>query len=129
MPINKWAGCGNLTRDAEYKQTSGGLEVLTFSIAVNERRKNNQTGEWEDYPNYFDCAIFGKRANSLARSLYRGTKVAVEGKLRQQRWEKDGQKRSAVSIVVDELEFMSRADERPREATVQDDYADEDLPF
>ena len=98
---------GNLCRDAELRATASGMAVLTFSVAVNESRKNQQTGEWEDYPNFIDCTMFGARAESLSRYLNKGTKVSIEGKLRWSQWERDGQKRSKIEVIVDELEFMS----------------------
>ena len=81
--------------------------MLGFGVAVNDRRKNQQTGEWEDYPNFIDCTMFGARAESLSRYLSKGTKVSVEGKLRWSQWEREGQKRSKLEVIVDELEFMS----------------------
>ena len=69
MSINRVSISGNLTRDAELRSTAGGTSVLQFSVAVNERRKNSQTGEWEDYPNYIDCTLFGKRAEALQQRL------------------------------------------------------------
>lgn len=108
MSINKVFISGNLTRDCELRQTAGGLPVLVFSVAVNDRRKNQSTDEWEDYPNFVDCTLFGARAASVARFLGKGAKVAIEGKLRWSQWEKDGQKRSKLEVIVDELEFMSR---------------------
>ena len=113
MSINKVVISGNLTRDGELRQTAGGLAVLGFSVAVNDRRKNQQTGEWEDCPNFIDCTMFGGRAESLSRFLSKGSKVAVEGKLRWSQWERDGQKRSKVEVVVDE--FMSSRDQAPQQ--------------
>ena len=81
--------------------------VLGFGVADNDRRKNQQTGEWEDYPNFIDCTMFGARAESLSRYLSKGTKVSIEGKLRWSQWEREGQKRSKIEVIVDELEFMS----------------------
>ena len=107
MSINRVVISGNLTRDAELRQTSSGMPVLGLGVAVNDRRKNNQTGEWEDYPNYIDCTMFGSRAESLARYLVKGTKVTIEGKLRWSQWERDGQKRSKIEVIIDDLEFMS----------------------
>lgn len=106
MSINSCMVSGNLTRDAEMRGT--GVSVLTFSVAVNERRKNPETDEWEEVPSFIDCVLFGRRAQSLQDYLTKGTKVAVQGRLRQDSWEADGQRRSRVQIVVDELEFMSR---------------------
>lgn len=107
MSINKVIISGNLTRDPELRATAGGMQVMSLGVAVNDRRKNQQTGEWEDYPNFVDCTMFGTRAESLARFLSKGTKVAIEGKLRWSQWERDGQKRSKLEVVVDDLEFMS----------------------
>lgn len=125
MSINRVLISGNLTRDPELRQTAGGLAVLGFSVAVNDRRKNQQTGEWEDCPNFIDCTMFGGRAESLSRFLSKGSKVAVEGKLRWSQWERDGQKRSKVEVVVDEVELMSS-----REAAAPSGgYESEDIPF
>lgn len=107
MSINRVIISGNLTRDPELRSTAGGLPVLGFGVAVNDRRKNQQTGEWEDYPNFIDCTMFGARAESLSRFLSKGTKVSIEGKLRWSQWEREGQKRSKIEVIVDELEFMS----------------------
>ena len=107
MSINRVIISGNLTRDPELRSTAGGLPVLGFGVAVNDRRKNQQTGEWEDYPNFIDCTMFGARAEALSRYLNKGTKVSIEGKLRWSQWEREGQKRSKIEVIVDELEFMS----------------------
>lgn len=134
MSINKVLITGNLTRDPELRRTPSGTSVLGFGVAVNDRHKNASTGEWEDYPNFVDCNLFGKRADSLSRHLSKGMKVAIEGKLRYSSWEKDGSKRSKLEVIVDELEFMSS---REGKAQPQEDaeyvdayYADDDeIPF
>ena len=107
MSINRVIISGNLTRDPELRSTQSGMDVLSFGVAVNDRRRNPQTNEWEDYPNFVDCTMFGNRARSLAQYLSKGTKVSIEGKLRWSQWERDGQKRSKLEVIVDELEFMS----------------------
>ena len=61
MSINRVNITGNLTRDPELRATAGGTQVLSFGVAVNDRRRNPQTGEWEDYPNFVDCTMFGTR--------------------------------------------------------------------
>ena len=133
--INSVSIVGNLTDDAQLKALPTGTSVLEFSVAVNERRRRGD--DWEDYPNYIDCVVYGKRAESLSRYMAKGTKVAVDGRLHQDRWEdKEGRKRSRVEVVVDELEFMSRGDkpaeDKPRASvpTVPkaDEY-DEEIPF
>jgi single-strand DNA-binding protein len=138
MSINRVIICGNLTRDGELRTTASGTNILNLGIAVNERYKNSATGEWEDRPNYFDCVMFGSRAESLAQYLTKGVKVVIDGKLRWSQWEKDGQKHNKVEIIVDNLDFASS---KPRtEQPAQPVYAapqqpsiasvyDEDIPF
>ena len=133
MSINKVIISGNLTRDPELRATAGGMQVMSLGVAVNDRRKNQQTGEWEDFPNFVDCTMFGTRAESLARFLSKGTKVAIEGKLRWSQWERDGQKRSTLEVVVDDLEFMSSRQQgapmqQPQQYAQQQPYAPQPYP-
>lgn len=108
MSINRVMISGNLTRDPELRATGSGMQILHFGVAVNDRRRNQQTGEWEDYPNFVDCVVFGARAEPLSRFLSKGAKVAIEGKLRYSSWEaKEGGRRSKIEVVVDDLEFLS----------------------
>lgn len=106
MSINRVNISGNLTRDPELRSTAAGTSILTFGVAVNDRRKNPKTNEWEDYPNFIDCVVFGSRAEPLNKFLSKGTKVAIEGKLRWSQWDKDGHKRSKIEVIVDECEFF-----------------------
>lgn len=108
MSINRVMITGNLTRDAELRSTPSGTAVLNLGVAVNDRRRN-QNGEWEDYANFIDCTMFGRRAEGLAQYLTKGTKVAIEGRLHYSSWEdrNTGQKRSKVDVTIDEIEFMS----------------------
>lgn len=138
MSINRVTITGNLTRDPEVKQTGGGMSVMKIGVAVNDRRKNQQTQEWEDVPNFIDCTMFGDRAAKVAQYLAKGSKVAISGRLRQETWEtQDGQKRSRVGVVIDDLEFMSRGQQQPQAQYQQPQYqqpsaydlAAEDIPF
>lgn len=133
MSINKVFISGNLTRDAELSATKSGLSILNIGVAVNDRRKN-QAGEWEDYPNFVDCKMFGTRAEALASRLTKGTRVIIEGKLHYSSWEgKDGSRRSKLDVTVDEIELPRRDDA----AAVQQafpgakvsQYADDEIPF
>lgn len=108
MSINKVMATGNLTRDPELRATPAGTQVLRFGMAVNDRARNQQTGEWEDRPNFVDCVIFGARAEAMDRILAKGMKVAVEGRLRYSSWQdKEGNRRSKLEVVVDEIDLMS----------------------
>ncbi|MBE0417315.1 MAG: single-stranded DNA-binding protein [Coriobacteriia bacterium] len=136
MSINRVIISGNLTRDPELRSTAGGTSVLGLGVAVNDRRKNQQTGEWEDVPNFVDCTIFGARADALSQYLSKGQKVAIEGRLRYSTWEnQQGEKRSKLEVVVDEIEFMSSRGEgggggRTFEAPTPADLpSDDEIPF
>jgi single-strand DNA-binding protein len=141
MSINRVLVSGNLTRDPELRATASGMPVLGIGIAVNDRRKSQSTGEWEDYPNFIDCTMFGTRAESVSRFLSKGAKVAIEGKLRWSQWERDGQKRSKIEVIIDEIEFLSARSEggahpapaSTREASIppapEVTVYDEDIPF
>ncbi len=111
MSINRVVITGNLTRDPELTATASGMAILKMGIAVNDRRKNQQSGEWEDVPNFFDVVVFGQRGESISRFLSKGSKVAIEGKLRWHSWETpEGDKRSKIEIIADDIEFMSSRD-------------------
>lgn len=102
--INRVTLSGHLTRDAELRSTQSGMSVLGFGVAVNDRRKNQQTGEWEDFPNFIDCTIFGNRAQGLQPCLLKGKLVFIEGKLRYSSWgQQDGSKRIKLEVIVDDL--------------------------
>ena len=140
MSINRVNISGNLTRDPELRATAGGTQVLSFGVAVNDRRRNAQTGEWEDYPNFVNCTMFGNYAEAVGRFLAKGMKVAIEGKLRYSSWERDGQKRSKLEVIVDEIEVMVRHEgqtqaqpqwnaQQAYAAVPQSEFYDEDVPF
>ena len=107
MSINKVFISGNLTRDPELRATTGGTTVMTFGLAVEDRRRDPRTGEWGTYTNFVDCTMFGERAEKIARYISKGRKVSVEGKLRYSTWDGDGGKRSKLEVIVEEIEFMS----------------------
>ena len=107
MSINRVNITGNITRDPELREGATGTSVLSLSVAVNDRRRNAESGEWEDVPNYVDVTMFGNRAAAIAKHVGKGDKLAIEGKLRWQSWERDGQKRSKLDVVADEVEFLS----------------------
>lgn len=106
--INRVFISGNLTRDPELRQTANGSSVLNFGVAVNDRRRNPQTGEYEEHANFINCVMWGARAEGVARYLSKGAKVSIEGKLRYRSWETDGVKRNTIEVAVDTLEFLSR---------------------
>lgn len=128
MSINRVNLTGNLTREPDARCTASGMTVLTIGIAVNDRRKDPQTGQWGDYPNFIDCVMFGTRAQSVSKLLHKGSKVAIDGKLRYSTWERDGQKRSKVEVIIDDLELLTPKSSQQEPIEVQP-YYDGNLPF
>lgn len=102
--VNHVTIIGRLTRDSELKYTSGGMAISNFSIAVNRRRKNGD--QWVEEASFFDINLFGKSAEGLKPYLTKGKQIAVEGELRQDRWEQDGQPRSKVVIVANNVQLL-----------------------
>jgi len=110
--INRVILVGNLTRDPELKTLPSGMAVCSLGIAVNHRRKNQQSGEWTEEPNYFNIEVFGNQAESCARYLAKGRAVAVDGRLRWRSWEaQDGTKRTAIDVVADTVQFIGPRDD------------------
>lgn len=127
MSINRVSISGNLTRNAELRGSQEGKKILKFCVAVNDRQRNRETGEWEDHPNFVDCVLFGTRAEKLSDALSKGVKVALDGKLHWSQWAtKDGTKRSTLEVYVEEIEFFAA-----KQAAKQDEggYYLEDCPF
>lgn len=149
--INKCVVSGNLCKDPELRQTSGGTEILSMRVAVNERVKRGD--EWVDSPSFLDVVVFGGLASALARDLRKGSGVAVSGRIKQRSWEgDDGQRRYRVEIVGEDVVRLAgkpqAAQARPAERPMapQDaaaymgaqvmppvpaapDVYDEDIPF
>lgn len=98
---------GRLTRDAELKYTSAGFAISNISIAVNRRRKNGD--QWVEEASFFEVNLYGKTAEALKPYLLKGKQIAVEGELRQDRWEQDGQPRSKVVISASNVQLLGGA--------------------
>ena len=115
--LNVVALVGRLTRESELRYTNGGSAVCRFSIAVNRRKRSGD--KWEDEVSYFDCAMFGKSAESMNQYLDKGRQVSIIGELRQNRWEQDGQPRSKVEIFVNSLQLLGSGSGEQRGAASQ----------
>jgi single-strand DNA-binding protein len=102
--INHVVLVGRLTRDAELKFTNAGLAISKFSLAVNRRAKKGDT--WQEETDFFDAVWMGKGAEAVSQYLLKGKQVGVQGELRQNRWEQEGQKRSRVEIFVTSLMLL-----------------------
>jgi single-strand DNA-binding protein len=109
--INRVTITGNLTRDPELRSTGGGMPVCKLGVAVNHRRKDNQSGQWIEEPNYFDVTVFGSQGENCATYLSKGRPVAIDGRLAWSSWEaQDGSKRSKVEIIANVVQFLGSRD-------------------
>jgi len=110
--INRVVLTGNLTRDPELRSLPSGNSVCDLRVACNTRRKNNASGEWEDKPNYFNVSVWGAQGENCARFLAKGRPVAIDGRLEWREWDtQDGQKRQAVDIIADSVQFLGGRDD------------------
>jgi len=96
---------GNLVRDIELRYTTSRMAVCQNAIAVNDRRKN-ASGEWIDETSFVDVTFFGRTAEVVSEYLSKGSPIFVEGRLKQDTWEKDGQKRSKLYVIVDRMQLL-----------------------
>jgi single-strand DNA-binding protein len=110
--VNVVVVTGNLTRDPELRSTPGGTSVCKLRVAVNSRRKDGQSGEWIDKPNYFDVTVWGAQGENCANYLSKGRPVAVEGRLDWREWEakEGGGKRQSVEIIANSVQFLGSRD-------------------
>jgi single-strand DNA-binding protein len=142
--INRVILVGRLTRNAELKYTNNGSAVSRFGLAINQRRKKDD--QWVDEAHFFDVVVWGKTAESLNQYLLKGKQVGVEGQLRQDRWEQEGQSRSKVEIVATNIMLLGSGGggSRPSAAGVDahpggvdapeagppgSDHFEDDIPF
>ena len=107
--INRVTMIGRLTKDAEVTYTPGGMAIASLSLAINRSAKG-QDGQWYDEANYFDVKVFGKQADNLKPYLTKGKQIGVDGYLKQERWEKDGQKKSRVIINANDIQLLGGKD-------------------
>ena len=98
---NKVILMGHLVRDPELRVTGGGVNVGSFSLAINTRAKDDK-----ESVSYIDCIAFGKQADFVKEYLTKGLPIHVEGRLQQNRWEQEGQKRSKIEVIVERLTFV-----------------------
>jgi single-strand DNA-binding protein len=111
--INRVILTGRLTKDPELSSVPAtGTSVCTLRVASNGRRKNNETGAWEDQANYFDVTVWGAQGENCGRFLRKGRAVAIDGRLRFREWtNNEGQKRNAVDIIAESVQFLGGRDD------------------
>lgn len=110
--INRVIVTGNLTAEPQLNHLQSGTAVCDLRIAVNGRRKNNDTQQWEDKPNYFNVKVWGVQGENAAKWLSKGRPVAVDGRLDWREWtDKEGNKRQTVDIIADTVQFLGGRDD------------------
>jgi single-strand DNA-binding protein len=103
--VNQVILLGNLTRDPELRQTPSGQQVVTFSLALNRAYKD-QSGEWVEATDFIDVTAWGPLAERVAQYLSKGRRALVQGRLQSRSWEQDGQKRSKVEVLANDVTFV-----------------------
>lgn len=125
--LNNVTVIGRVTQEIgenDFGYISTGTAKLSLHVANNESRKKGD--KWEDEVSYFDITVWGKPAENLKQKIRKGLLVAVSGRLKQDRWEKDGQKKSRVYINADSVQILEKTETKPAE---NNDGFPEDFPF
>lgn len=92
---------GNVTRDPELRFTQGGRAVVSFGIAVSRRWQTN--GEWQEQTSFFNCTAWAELAENVAQTCPKGTRVTLTGRLEQQSWEQEGEKKTKIEVIVETI--------------------------
>ena len=103
--FNRVVLMGNLTRDVEVRYLQSGMAVADIGLAVNDRRKN-QAGEWVEEATFVDITLWGRTAEVAGEYLSKGSAILVEGRLKLDSWESDGQKRSKLKVVGERMQML-----------------------
>jgi single-strand DNA-binding protein len=129
--LNRWYGIGRLTADPALTYTQGGASVTKFSIASSQTYTKD--GAKKETTSFFNCVAWAKTGEIIAQYVKKGHRIAIEGRLQQRSWDgSDGNKRTAVEIVVDNFNFIERAEKGATDAAaakVQDAFGGDDTPF
>lgn len=132
--INRVILVGRLTRDAELRYTNGGMAISKFSVAVNGSKKEGDI--WVDDASFFDIVYMGKAAEAVNQYIKKGSQIAIDGKLKQNRWDQEGQSRSKIEVVANHVQLLGggkKEGKRPEPQAEYDKRASEgfedDIPF
>lgn len=139
MAVNKFMGIGNLGRDPEVRATAEGTAVANISIAITEKYKDKQ-GVQKEVTEWVNIAFFGKLAEVVAQYLRKGSKIYVEGKLKTEKYDKNGETRYSTKIIGERMEMLGGREEKKQNgkaesedenhhADAQEPYMDDDIPF
>lgn len=96
---------GNLTRDVEVRYLQTGTAVADITLAVNDRRKSS-TGEWVDEVSFIDVTLWARNAEVAGEYLSKGSPLLIEGRMKQESWEQEGQKRSKIKVIAEQMRMV-----------------------
>ncbi len=128
---------GNITREIDLRYTQSGTAVTDIGLAISERKKN-QSGEWIDDTQFVDATLWGRTAEVAAEYLGKGSPILIEGRLKLETWEADGQKRSKLKVVGERMQMLGKpktgsdtADQNPvaADTPVAAGVTEDDVPF
>lgn len=142
MSINKFIGIGNLGRDPEYRVASSGNAVTNIAIAITEKYKDRD-GIQKETTEWVNVVFFGKLADVAKQYLSKGSQVYVEGKLKTEKYEKDGVTRYSTKVVAEKMQMLGSAERKPKrenddegnkhpsnnQTVQQEAFGDDDIPF
>lgn len=117
---------GRLTDQPTLRYSQGGAAVSNFGLAVNGKKK--QGNQWVDDVDYFDCTLFGNQAEKLQQYLGKGKQIGISGRLKQQRWQDNGQNRSKVVVIVERLDLLGGRDDGYQQRPQQGGYQQQGGP-
>ena len=131
--FNRCILIGNLTRDVELKYTQQGTAVTDIGLAINERRKT-KGGEHVEETTFVDVTLWGRTAEVAYKYLHKGSPALIEGRLKLDSWETDGQKRSKLRVVGERLQLLGtppskRDDDEVSRAALVGSNAEDDVPY
>lgn len=130
--MNKVQILGTITRNIELQYANSGTAIAKLGIAVNKRYTSN--GEKKEEVSYFNCVAFGNTGENINTYFQKGSRILISGELKEDRWEKDGQKQSRVSILIDGFDFIDKHTDSKKSAPKQekpqsqDNYQGHDIP-
>jgi len=129
--LNKWMGIGNVGKDPEVRSTQNGKAVASFSLACSEKWKDKNSGEMKEATEWVNCSAFSPLAEIIQKYVTKGKQIYVEGRLKTEKYEKDGQTRYSTKVVLTEMKLLGKKEgdgNGPAKPAANDDV-DADTPF
>jgi single-strand DNA-binding protein len=131
--LNKWIGIGNVGKDPDVRSTQNGKAVASFSLACSEKWKDKHSGEMKEATEWVNCSAFSPLAEIIQKYVAKGKQIYVEGRLKTEKYEKDGQTRYSTKVVLTEMKLLGKKEGDGNGSSSQakpaNDDVDADTPF